>query len=482
MLVRHSLAYIVTNLVAGLFGFATTLILTRLITPAEYGVFGLGVTLVYFASNLFFDWQATTYLRLGQGDGDRARTTGIFVGLFLVCVLLSLLLALPITLILPEALTGGRLVWFALPCLWCFAWFQFSVRVHMAALEPGRIMVMNVVRGAVGLIGAVTLAWITGNGAWTLLASFAGALAGSLVRPGALMHFRAPWRERVIVRDALAFGLPMALAFVISSVSPVINRVLLASMGSLDAAGFYSVGAVLVQNTIGLMAGGVGAAAYTLAVRAHETGQAGRAETQLASNFVLLLALLLPSAVGLAMVAPGLMPHLVGAAFVEPAVRLTPVVATATFIACMRAHHVDTAFHLARRTGLLTWLFGLVAVVELTLGVGLIPHFGYMGPAYASLAAMSFGWVLAFTVARRVHGLKLPFGEMIKVFTATAVMAVALDALPVTTDLVELGLAILGGGLAYAVVVVGLDVMGLRALVLARLGRLFRRSAVMGKP
>ena len=46
MLVRHSLAYIVTNLVAGLFGFATTLILTRLITPAEDGVFGLGVTLV----------------------------------------------------------------------------------------------------------------------------------------------------------------------------------------------------------------------------------------------------------------------------------------------------------------------------------------------------------------------------------------------------------------------------------------------------
>jgi O-antigen/teichoic acid export membrane protein len=337
MLVRHSLAYIVTNLVAGLFGFATTLILTRLITPAEYGVFGLGVTLVYFASNLFFDWQATTYLRLGQGEGDRARMTGIFVGLFLVCVLLSLLLALPITLILPEALTGGRLVWFALPCLWCFAWFQFSVRVHMAALEPGRIMVMNVVRGAVGLIGAVTVAWITGNGAWTLLASFAGALAGSLVRPGALMHVSAPWRERAIVRDALAFGLPMALAFVISSVSPVINRVLLASMGSLDAAGFYAVGAVLVQNTIGLMAGGVGAAAYTLAVRAHETGEAGRAETQLASNFVLLLALLLPGAVGLALVAPGLMPHLVGAAFVEPAVRLTPIVATATFIGCMRA-------------------------------------------------------------------------------------------------------------------------------------------------
>lgn len=482
MLVRHSLVYIVTNLLAGLFGFASTLMLTRLITPAEYGVFGLGVTLVYFASNLFFDWQASTYLRLGQAEEGRSRMTGIFVGLFLACVALSLLLALPLSLLLPQSLTGGGLIWFALPCLWCFAWFQFSVRVHMAALAPGRVMVMNVVRGAVGLGGAVLVAWMTGNGAWTLLASFAGALAGALVRPGALMHVRAPWRERAIVRDALAFGMPMALAFVITSVSPVINRVLLASMGSLDAAGFYSVGAVLVQNTIGLMAGGVGAAAYTLAVRAHETGEAGRAETQLASNFVLLLALLLPSAVGLALVAPGLMPHLVGAAFVEPAVRLTPFVAAATFIVCMRTHHVDTAFHLARRTGLLTALFAGVAIVEIALGVALIPRFGYMGPAYAGLAAAAIGWVLAFVVACRLQRLRLPLAETASVLLATMIMALVLVVLPVTSDVPGLCLAIVAGGMAYAVVVVGLNVMGLRDMVLARLLRLLRRPALVREP
>jgi O-antigen/teichoic acid export membrane protein len=296
------------------------------------------------------------------------------------------------------------------------------------------------------------------------------------------MHFRAPWRERVIVRDALAFGMPMALAFVITSVSPVINRVLLASMGSLDAAGFYSVGAVLVQNTIGLMAGGVGAAAYTLAVRAHETGEAGRAETQLASNFVLLLALLLPSAVGLALVAPGLIPHLVGAAFVEPAVRLTPFVAAATFIVCMRAHHVDTAFHLARRTGLLTALFAGVAIVEIALGVALIPRFGYMGPAYAGLAAAAIGWVLAFVVACRLQRLRLPLAETASVLLATAIMALVLVVLPVTSDVPGLCLAIVAGGMAYAVVVVGLNVMGLRDMVLARLLRLLRRPALVREP
>jgi len=65
---------------------------------------------------------------------------------------------------------------------------------------------------------------------------------------------------------------------------------------------------------------------------------------------------------------------------------------------------------------------------------------------------------------------------------ATAVMVLVLNTLPVTTDLLDLGLVIMGGGLAYGAVIVGLDVMGLRGLVLARLTRLFRRPAVVGEP
>jgi O-antigen/teichoic acid export membrane protein len=475
MLVRHSLVYIATNLVAGLFGFATTLILTRLITPTEYGVFGLGNTIVYFASNIFFDWQATTYLRLGQGQIDRAKVTGTFVGLFLACIVLSTIAAVPFALLAPASVTGGGLVWLALPCVWWYAWFQFSSRVHTATFHPGRVMVMNLVRGAVGLVAAVVVAKLTGDGALILVASFAGALLGSVVKMGALMHLRMPWQERSIARDALAFGLPMALAFLISSVSPVVNRVLLAEMGSLAAAGFYSVGAVLVQNTIGLMAGGVGAAAYTLAVHAHEGGDAGRANAQLANNFALLLGLLLPSAVGLALVAPSLVPRLVGAEFVEPAVHLTPWVAAATFIGCMRAHYYDTAFHLAKRTTVLTSLLACMAVLEISLGLILIPRFGYMGPAYANLAAQGMVTLLAIIFGRRVRPLPFPLGETAKILAATALMAAAVRAMPHRDDIIGLALPIGVGALVYGVTVLALDVIGLRSSALRFLGRLFRR-------
>jgi O-antigen/teichoic acid export membrane protein len=172
----------------------------------------------------------------------------------------------------------------------------------------------------------------------------------------------------------------------------------------------------------------------------------------------------------------------VGAAFVEPAVRLTPFVAAATFIVCMRAHHVDTAFHLARRTGLLTALFAGVAVIEIALGVTLIPRFGYMGPAFAGLAAAAIGWVLAFGVARRLQRLRLPLAETASVLLATSIMALVLVALPVTGDVLALGLAIVAGGVAYGAVVVGLNVMGLRSMVLGRLLRRFRRPALIAEP
>ena len=477
MLVRHSLVYIATNLVAGLFGFATTLILTRLISPAEYGVFGLGNTLVYFAVAALFDWQATTYMRFIQATGtDRARMTGVFVGLFLAAVLLSLGLALPFALLAPASIGGGDLAWYVLPCLWVFAWFQFIVRVHTANFHPGRVMAMNLVRGAAGLVAAVAVAWATGRGDYVLLASFAGAALGAMVRMGAVMHFRLPWRERALVVQAMGFGLPMALAFVISGLSPVVNRMLLAEFGSLSALGYYSVGAVLVQNTIGLMAGGVGAAAYTLAVHTLETDEKRRADAQLAANFVLLLALLLPSAVGLALVAPALVPFLVGREFVGPAVELTPWVAAAAFVGCMRAHYVDTGFHLAKRTGLLTCLLAAMAALEIGLGIVLIPRFGYMGPAYANLAAMCTGWIVCFAVARRVHPMTLPLAEAAKVIAATLAMAFAVKSVPLGHDALGLALPIAAGVVVYGVLVLATNVLGLRQAAFAAVTRRVRRQ------
>ncbi len=456
MLIRHSALYALGKLAPGLLGMATTALLTRLLDPAAYGLYGLALVVMTFGSTLAFDWLGLAYLRVAQGAPD---AFGTVAGLFA-----ALLLAIAIGA--GFAWAGGAFegpagaaVAAGLLLMVCYATFELAARLPVARFQPMRFLVMNGVRAVFSLLGAAGAAGLTRDPAWTACGAAFGTATGVLFA-GARLAW--PRFDPALARKLLLFGLPLAASMALASLAGSGVRGLLEALGSAEALGLYTAAFLLVQNTLAVVAAGIASAGYPAAVRALEHGDTDGARQQVASNWALLVTVLAPMALGMALTAPGIAATLVGPRYVAGVAALTPWLAAAGFFAAVRAQGLDHVFQLAHRPGRLACVTAVAATIAVGLTVLLVPHFGPQGAAMASCAAALASCGLALAWGQRIWPVPPPLGTAARVVTACVVMAVAVRAAPG-------GLAgqVLAGAVSYLAAAVTLDVLGVRG----RLGR-----------
>ena len=457
MLIRHSALYVAGKLLPGLMGAATTALLTRLLDPAAYGLYGLALVVMTFGSTLAFDWLGLATLRVAQGARDPAEVAGTVAALFggLVVATGGAVLA---------AWAAGWIDGVAAPCvmaglglMWCYAGFELASRLQMAQFRPGAYLRMNVGRAVLSLLGAVGLAWSTRDPAWTAAGLALGTLGGTVLGGGVV---RRPRFCPVLARRIVTFGLPLAASLGLASLAGSGVRGLLEMLGPAEALGLYTAAFLLVQNTLSVVAAGIASAGYSMAVRALEGGNVAAARQQVAENWMLLLAVLAPMAVGMALTAPGLAAALVGPGYVAGVATLTPWLAGAGLFAGLRAHGLDHVFQLGDRPARLTAVTGVAAGMAIGLTVILVPRLGATGAAVAAFVSTAGSCVMALVLGRRCWPVKLPALAAARVCVACVLMAGAVHATPGLLAQVAAGVA------SYAAGCVALDVLGVRARLL----------------
>ncbi len=464
MLIRHGAVYVAAKLVPGLIGMAATALLTRLLTPASYGEYGLALVVMTFGSAAGFDWLGLAYLRLGGADDDQARAAATTLAVFA-------------SLVAFTGLAGG-IAWAAgclsgpgaapfavgLVLMWCYAGFELAARFHVAQAHPGRYLLMNLSRAVLSAAAAVAAAWWTHNPMTAALGLAVGTLAGAALGG---WPCRAASVDLRLARAMLAFGLPLAASLALAAVATSGARSLIEVLASAEQLGWYTAAFLVVQNTLAVVAAGIASAGYSLVVHAVERGDAPGAERQLRANGSLLLIVLSPMAVGMAITAPGLASLLVGPAYVPMVAALTPWLAAAGYFASLRGHFLDHAFQLGKRPGLQLSVTLLAAVVAVGLTMALVPRWGALGGAVAQCVAMAVSCGHALATGRRAWPIPFPLATTLRVAAACAAMA--------------MGVRLAPGGLAVQVVA-GMAGYGAALMLLGGASVLRPRWSVMAAP
>ena len=302
MLIRHSVLYAFGKLAPGLLGMVTTALLTRLLDPIAYGLYGLALVVMTFGSTVAFDWLGLTYLRVAQGAPDAFGTVAALFATLLLVIAIGAGAAWA-----GGAFAGsaGAAVAAGLLLMVCYAAFELAARLPVTRFQPMRFLLMNGVRAVLSLLGAVGAAWISRDPAWTACGAAFGTATGVLFAGG-----RPTWPrfDPALARTLLSFGLPLAASMALASLAGSGVRGLLETLGSAEALGLYTAAFLLVQNTLAVVAAGVASAGYPAAVRALVRGDAQGARQQVAANWSLLLAVLAPMALGMALTAPASQP------------------------------------------------------------------------------------------------------------------------------------------------------------------------------
>lgn len=474
MLIKHSLIYVAARIISAILGLATTAILTHLLAPNIYGIYGLALVIMSFGSDAAFSWLGISFMRFYQSRPGDPRLTSTFLLMFYALVALTGTFAALGWAIGIFRGNAAAVYTVGIVLMWSYAWFEFVSRFEIASFRPTTYLVMNIGRAVISLVATVGAAWLTRDPVWTVAGTALGMVCGAFLRGFAGLGVSLGKFDRKLALAVLAFGIPMAASMILGSLINSGTRWLIQELDSARALGYYTAAFMLVQNTLALMGSGIASAGYSLAVRAVEGGNPDITRKQLMANSTLLLAVLAPATLGLVLTPHGLARTLVGAQYVASVAAITPWMAVGTGLFAFRANYLDHAFQLGRRPGLQVWVSALTAIIVVGLSFWLIPKYGPVGAAMAVAAAMVVSCCHAWILGYRAYKLPFPVAQTARIAVACAAMAIAVTLIPGHGPVSFLLKVAIGAGV-YVGAAFALDVMNVRDRSVAQITALLRR-------
>ncbi|KQP22245.1 teichoic acid transporter [Methylobacterium sp. Leaf102] len=461
---------------AGL-NFVLGLLIAKLLGPADFGLFALATAGAIVANTVLFEWlrlSATRFYSARVRDQepwirqglDRAYVV-LGAGLLaaaLVCAGFGVEAG-------PEsraAITAGAGV-----AALGIGVFDYHAALARARFDGGLYFRLVAIKNALAFVLMAGTAWLLPQPAWVLAAAgLSQFLAAAILwRP-----MRDPVSPRLRVRLAetwrlfLAYGLPLIAANAIYQLLPFLNRGTIAAQAGLAEAGYFALAADVTTRSIGTLGTALDLLLFQLAVRVEEEEGRAAAEAQVGRNVGVVVALLLPCAVGFWAILPALQALVVPEAYRGPFASYAGLMIPGFFCLAMMNFALNPIFQIRRRT-LPVIAAALVGLAVDALGLWLLPPL--MGPEGIA-AAQTAGLAAAtgFLALRALTGperLRLPWRDLLMAGIACAAMALCLVPLrhlePVRALAVSLPLGFLVvGGFTWV-----LDIAGLRTLIAARL-------------
>lgn len=477
MLWRHLLGYLPLNLAQAVAGFGGIFLLTRLLTPAEYGLYSLVYSVVVISHSLMFTWieaaVARSYAR-AEADGrlkDHLATAFGYLGVFVF--VFTLILAVFLSF-LPASAELKTVLGFGLGSMLTKTFLDLSLEARKAAREVRRYSLTQMIN--------VTGAFILG----ILFVVFtdlkgAGPFAGVAVASIAVMLFDLPNMLRRVqggkasaaeLKGFFRYGMPLSFSLILGYILQAGDRFVISALLGNDQVGVYAAGYGTANRSLDILFVWAGMAASPILISALELGNRDKAKAMARKAFEAMAFLTFPAATGIALVAVPLANVMTGPEFRTGAAQIIPWIALAGLMNGLTTYYLLASFTLAKRTGIMALVTAIPATLNIAMNFVLLPKMGLMGAVVSTLVAYALGMTLTAILGRKSFPLPLPWKEALRTAFACAVMAAVVLALPLPADLPDfLRLSLMAGvgTITYGLVALMLNLADCRDLIAGRL-------------
>jgi O-antigen/teichoic acid export membrane protein len=435
-------------------------IYTRLLSPAEYGVYALivsGVTMAYAAT---MQWLTLSLGRFLPAYPEREDIVLSHVAASYLVVALIVVLGISLAgPFLDLDANGFELLVLGVTFFLAISFSELALVVFQARRQPLFYIGFALLRVGVASAIGIMLAYF----GWGSVGLLVGLLVGNLCisLPSALsswrvVHFRLLARR--LLSELAAYGLPFAMTGALGGFITLSDRYILEFLIGIEATGLYAASYDLAMRTLHVLMMVVAMACNPVIFRVYDAEGRAAAEPLIRRQGELLLGLALPAAISFIMLAPAITVVMLGKEFQQAARELMPWIAVATVLSGFQAFYLSLAFSLPKRPLQQTSVFVLGALVNVALNFLLIPRLGLIGAALATVAAYGLIMTGSLLVGRRLYPLPLSTIALWKILTGCAVLALILWPVRGSTDVPLALLHGLAGAIAYAMIACSLDV------------------------
>lgn len=433
---RQLLGYVPVNIANIAVSFGLIAVLTRILDGAEFGRYALAVTIMHFFHNTLLTWTEASVARFyarAERNGDMAS----FLKTIYTSALTISAIALPCALVILYFVPLGEELKFVVAIALCSTilslFFNLGLEAHKAGERIGRYSGVYTSERLLSFVAAVLLVQFTplreAGAVAAIILSCSFALIIDL--PFMLRRMRGGRTEFARTKGHLSYGVPICLSlFLTYSLAQGDVFFIKYFMGDL-AVGQYNAGYNLANRAVDVIFIWVAMAVTPVAITVIENEGTEKARAVMRNYGGILLLFALPAATGIALVAEpaGL---ILGESVRAEAVKIIPWIAFAGVLNGFISYYTQRAFMLSNNTFVLVLTLIPPVILNVVLNLLLIPAYGLAGAIGATLAAYGFGIVISFGVARRYFPLPIPFRALAECAFACAVMAICVQALPVS--------------------------------------------------
>jgi O-antigen/teichoic acid export membrane protein len=442
MLLRTTLRYLPAQLIGPLFQVVSVVVWTHVTNEPALGVITLVTATHELLQTLFLFWWSQSALRFFgsfKTEEDVARYYGTENAVLMISVVVQSVIAV---IILRSHIVPGAGAALSAAVVGYVTTRSYNLYIAERARVRHEVTVYTIQQTAGPALGFVV----------------------GLVLPLIKFGWRVGPIDRVILRQALQYGVPLVLGGGLAWIGANASRFVVSDMLGIGAAGLFAVGYGLGWRAAAVAAMMVTASAFPIAVRKMEEGGARPALRQLSDNGALLAGMLLPSVIGVFILRDEIVRLLIAPTFQDATLAILPLAALAGAQRNCRSHFSDQVFLLYRRTRLLVVINGVEAALTVGLSLLFVWRWGLLGSVMANVAATAIAAVASFAAAIVVFRLPLPLLHLAKIVVAAGMMAAVLFELPERATPLALVLHIALGAAIYATVLAMLYAQALAAM------------------
>jgi len=454
--------------IAAVLNLAALIIYSRMLGPAEFGIFVLAQSTAFIGYNVFYMWAEKSIVRFAVPKGDKLPLFigGLIISYTLVSIFLFAVGGL-IFFILPD----DTLSWLSallLPILLTMLFEALctavmDVQVAFSRMERYAFLIVTRAFFTLSLGFSFTQIWfvtpyyfLMGHAMGCAVVVFIGCLISRIGRP-----IFSDWVNEC--RIMMAFGYPLSASMVFRILIQRMDRFAINAFLGPEAVGLYSIAFDFARRTLGVPLMIVNLVVYPLMVKSHHQKDHMELNKLLKQNWLGLVAIGASGMGCIWVIAPNALETLFGAQYsIAPAPLIMTIASICMVLEAMKIHHFDVSLLLTRKTFYQIPINAFAAMLNFILLLLLVGKLGISGAAYSALFTFLVSAGATYIIGRSHLNMPLEIFNTIKITALAFGVAFIIHTIDFPVGILGLLGQIIGGGLLFGLGFVLFNFFGLR--------------------
>lgn|GEM_PF-2859539 len=456
---KHTFVYFLSKGIPGILSFIAILFYSKILTPAEYGIYSLIISIVGIINIIFFDWfrfGMSRFLPEYIAEDKRDEFLLFVKNKIQLAILISIIVTIIAYLIYPYVryLDINKTIILYIGILVILQYvFTLLTQIFITELKPNDYMKSNFIKSFFATVIGIVLVYLGFGYMGLIIAmifSFIFSVLYSIYKinfPRVNFNFKL---DRELLKKITIYSLPLSASAGLSYILSYSNRFIISHYRSVEETGLFSLGYDFSQQTIGVFISIAATSAFPIAMKLYtEQGNSGELKKHMNKSLQMIFFIALPIVVVFCATSHDLTHLLLGKKFSKLDFFFLPLISMHAFVLGVKSFYFDLFFYLKKETKFQLLILVFVAILNVGLNIIFVPKFGYISAVWCALVCSALAVLTTYFVTRKILVIPIDFIPILKVVLSALLMFFSMRFFGDSKDIYFLVLKLILGGVVF---------------------------------